>query len=177
MNKIKHKNGKQVYFYLTEKDERDLIAYVQKFDLLVLEESSPTQEAKVCDDIFSENETANLWRKFLVPKNLVNEVIMRYNEKRNLYFVEEIFSPVIEWHRSVLRPEKNTLSRGRFYFQSDFFDETGAIKAKNPELLISGNALLKFIKQHFKTSELAGGCYASEAALAFAQKGGDLKVF
>ncbi len=173
----KKTQNKQIHFYLGEEDEQMIAAYLQERGYVVLAYANTQNAPLICENLTDQTDFSVAWRKFWALETLLSEVKMVFNEKRNLYFVDNLYSPTIEWQRSIWLKENNTVSRGRIYYQTGFYTENGEWIEKNPLFGQSATQIFQWFKKNFTKSELAHGNYVGLSALALAQEGGILKAF
>jgi len=70
---------------------------------------------------------------FLVKKSHLQKVKFRKLENLNVFVIDTLTSPVIEYSRCFVSDE--IIRRGRFYFIKSYIDEEGGVVTKDAEFL------------------------------------------
>jgi hypothetical protein len=137
--------GRQINFYFTEEDYKELENYVLEKSILVLPNYSLDMEKEI---ILSDK---NYSMKLLTLPILKDQIVKRYIDTQN-YFTCDIWdSPVIELH--VPKHDTHLMRRGRVYYTKENQTES---KSKETLFLEFADDLFKWMRKNYKNTKLKG---------------------
>ena len=142
--------GKQINFLMdlhTENLFKEII--LQEGEILFEGANSEPISIIVLPDEFSSND----WFSVYLYKKEFGELILDKlpNGKQ---FIDTIKSPVIEFIRTVVRDDESEVSRGRLWYEKQYYDDEGKLIHKSEHLNFWYNSLCKWIKKNLPKTEL-----------------------
>lgn len=132
--------GKQINFYMSENVQTSFVEYLQQNQFILLD-----YNAKIAEQPSS----TNVYSLYLYKQNY-GELIMRQDLKHILDIMK---SPVIEFRKTIIKPEEKKVLRGRVWIENQYFEE--GICIKKADALISDYQMLnRWIKKHVPYQEI-----------------------
>jgi hypothetical protein len=174
--------GKQVNFYMHPADEELFLSFVlQRPTVKLLKEVSDTPDffVNVLDLRHSEEFRQLLFwdsQLDLDSKNISEGYLKVYDEnsgyyvstKKNIFIVDPIDSPVIEYSRSFINID-NKLTRGRIW--ADMYTDLG-IRLKDNRFIHWYDEIAKWLRRNLSRDKVLNA-YVSEKAKEWRRKGGE----
>ncbi|MDX9702392.1 MAG: hypothetical protein RBU23_05025 [Candidatus Auribacterota bacterium] len=165
--------GKQTRFYMTEKDESDLLSFARSDrKMAILPYRHFTKEIEIVDTFPDPNipfgKSTWLWDMDHSPKPILSFV-----NKQNYYSVDSLFSEVIEFDRSFF--DGTRLRSGRIYIQTGYWDDSGEYVTKSDEFIKWFERLARWIRKNGKRHNNWG--YMLPGAQEFAANGGIISSY
>lgn len=149
--------GKQVRFFMTNKDEVDFLKVIVQFSNSILDNKAfilTVEEAK--------SSTSNL-SLFIASKNA-------NISKDNNGFVDPIVAEVIQFSRCMLLEDKY-LRNGRVWAEFKYYDDRKKLVNKSKEFKDTYNIYEKWIKKNFRLSKCKDYYIAKDAYRAYKEDG------
>ena len=167
--------GKQLNFYLQTEDFSEINAFLKEQNYVLDDCFSARKDLAFLSSV-NEKGLQISWKKYITKAEFADKIQSRFLDSRQLYKINELYSPVIELLLSTENPEKKELSRGRLFYQTGYYDKAGIWQEKEPEFIQSAEKLFRWFRKNFAKSETAYGNYTSPAVLEFVRQGGILKL-
>lgn len=148
--------GKQVGFFMTNKDEVDFLKVIVQFNNSILDNKAfvlTVEEAKSSPNLslFITSPNANI-------------------SKDNNGFVDPIVAEVIQFSRCMLLDDKH-LRTGRVWAEFKYYDNSKQLVAKSKEFKDTYNIYEKWIKKNFRLSKCKDYYIANDAYRAYKEDG------
>ena len=164
--------GRQVNFYMTEKDEEEFVAFVRTTgDVCVLPNRYPTETLHCLEKLPEPGSPfwAHLW---LWNRDVSPEPRLEYVEKQKHWYVDHFVSEVIEFSRCYRHQRR--LGRGRIYAKMTGWDsnEPDKMFRKSEAFEKWYEKLARWIRR--KGERDKNGVYVLPGARQFAEQGGVL---
>lgn len=145
--------GKQINFYMSEEVEKNFIELLKEncFEIMWHDFTHNSLEKLVdfsCDEL-SPN-TMYLFK----PK--YGDYIIKDSK---LVRIDAIKSPVIEFIRTNRRKDEKTITRGRLWLETKYYDSNDDLVEKTTELIKDYNNLVRWIKKNVPYREITKGDY------------------
>jgi hypothetical protein len=165
--------GKQVNFYMTDDDEREVVAFVRASGNIAIFKSVQTSpEILELVEMPPRGEpfwfALYLWNKDVSPIPKLN-----YIKEQDYYAVEEMESEVIQFHRCGM--DAGRLVRGRLWAQMSYWrltDNSPAVVNKSDAFSAWYERLANWIKRHSTRNDR--GEFVMPGAARFVEQGGML---
>lgn len=164
--------GRQVNFYMTEKDEEEFVAFVRSTgDVCILPYRLPTESLE-CLENLPEPGTPFWLSLYLWNRDLSPEPRLYYIEKQKHWYFDDFASEVIEFSRCYWH--QGRLGRGRIWAEMTGWDENEPDKTfrKSDAFQKWYSRLARWIKRKGKRDK--NGDYVLPGAQQFAEQGGVL---
>ena len=165
---------KQLNFYLLATDILLIEQYLKNNDFVFGAYPMPKQTIIEADSLAFFDENVFSSKKIFMKNQLDALFFEKLDEK---FWLNDLYSPLISYHHGFFDVDRQILQKGRFYYQTGFYDQNGLWKEKNKEFVDAAQKFFTWFKKNFKKSESAFDNYTSEAVLDFIKKGGTLKQF
>lgn len=165
--------GKQIHFYMTNRDEINFINFIRSDRKTCILPSNLSSENLECLEALPKKPTLSWFKVWLWDMDHSPPPILSFVDKQNYYYVESLFSEVIEFNRSYV--DKNRLRPGRIYMQTGYWDESGAYVTKNDEFIKWFERLARWIRRNGKRHNESG--FMLPGAQEFAKAGGVISSF
>jgi hypothetical protein len=164
----------QISFYLKEEDFSALSQFASEngfvfFDT-VFSCQKPSESKDLRDGMPGKNP-----KKIMVLSTQKELLHIYFNEKYQIYSLDELRSPCIEFFPS--GEQDGLFYRGRLFYEGEYWTESGKIQ-KNEAFLKAADNLFRWFKKHFKKAAEAPfyGAYISQNILRYVQEGGKIAV-
>ncbi len=132
-------------------DVAELEQYIKEQGLLIIAEISPSQTPLVINSLIEPQSLST----YLVHPSQIDLLKIDFIEAQNKFWLNELWSPVIEFSKCVFSKEQNTLRKGRLYFEkAQLSDDRKNVIFRNQEFIKTGENLFKWYKKHFKNSKI-----------------------
>ena len=139
--------GRQINFFAMPDEWDALEKYLEENDMISIPTQMETEE--IIPEKINENEIF----KYLVKRSNKNEIKSRYL-KPNLYRIDDIFSPVIEFTRPYYDKEKNILKKSRLYYTKGFWNDNDEWQEKPSDFLETADKLFKWFRKTYKGTKI-----------------------
>jgi hypothetical protein len=160
--------GRQVYFWLSDKDQIELQSIVLSKGTFAVINSQSKTPALLLKEKFERVRPDHKVEGFhLVPKVLSEGIVWEHNPYSDAYDPDLSRSSVIEYNPC--RTEGSSIFQGRFYFQARYFDDLGQLVEKHATFTKIGDALLRLVRKNL--NHLHSGLYAGNEALKLKDAG------
>lgn len=164
----------QVNFFMHPDDIELFGKYLAENNIISINQPQFTAELKISSSI-AEKADNEWWMKcFLVRQADINFIKNEFINKQNYYLINEFESPVIEFSRSFF--DGKILKHGRLYFLKAVYDSSGKLAYKSQEFITCSQAVLKWIKKHYKR-DIETGYYLSPRAEELKNNNGKLDYY
>jgi hypothetical protein len=168
--------GRQIEFYFSEDDEQEFLRQIESAEITFLRfrelVSVRYEEVRLAE--FSE--TSGSEQQVLICHRSDLECLKYWGSASDMYMVNILDSPVIEFSRSGLTRDSNRLLSGRLYYEHRYWTKDAAgndvIMEKSEELEKLYSRLVRWIKKYCK--RLPGGYYIGPHAMKLHQNGAEL---
>lgn len=141
--------GRQINFFAMPDEWGALEKYLEENNMI----SIATRMEK--NEIIPEKISEKGIFKYLVQKKHLNKLKIYYLKETNKYYIDEVNSPVIQFHRSFLDTDKNKLKRSRIYFAKGFWNDNNEWIDKPTLFIKKADELLKWFKKEYKPEKLS----------------------
>jgi len=140
--------GRQINFYMSKEVENEFFKFLKKenFEFLI-----------------RDNKNNVLTRLYEIKYSEFNQnYAYLYKPEYGEYFIEEepfvdiepITSPVIEFIRTYINNDEKTITRGRIWIETKYYDSSGELVEKNAEFIKDYNRLVRWIKKNVPFREI-----------------------
>ncbi len=158
--------GRQIHFYMLPEDQREFLRIVQDHDstTVILRDSDSPQVDAISEDVGSDK-TLCFWNRKLLP-NLERKWI----QEPGYYRVDTLYTPILEFTSSFTATweGKPALGQGRLF--GNFEPHLD----KPEDFRKWYDALVHWIRQHYRKNPASTGGYVGPAAYKFYENGGYL---
>ena len=135
----------QLNFFLNMDDQ---IALNSKFvdcdEMVFCKYQSCNNEPELVDTTLIENMGSEPLKVIILNRHDVNKIVFRRVEGKNLYSIDILRSPVIEYSRCYLT--EDFIRRGRLYFAKDYYDENGLLIEKDSKFVAWAKRVVKEVR-------------------------------
>jgi hypothetical protein len=155
--------GRQVSFYLTPLDQSELEARLHAAaEIFFIEGCSNQARPQQLADATVADMGKTPLRIYLVRPEDMASVVFRFVEDQQVWLVDDLRSPVIEFDRCYFA--RDLLRRGRLYYVPKYYREDGVFVSKSADFLAWSDGLLKVAR---KSLTKIGNDYIGRQALAW----------
>lgn len=143
--------GRQVNFYMLPED-------LAGFELMLRTKGG----ISFVSDLFSSPSVQTITtlqgstqgKRYLALDIDLGSIVTRLVSKQNLWRIDDLRSPVIEFTRGYF--DGNSLRRGRLYFSPGFYDDSGHWVEKHNDFVKWADGLLHWIRKNYKRDSNTG---------------------
>ncbi|MDX1959655.1 MAG: hypothetical protein SFU98_13855 [Leptospiraceae bacterium] len=169
----------QINFFLMPEDINEINHYLHSNDFLIISQPMTSNSIVSLNSIteFNNDLEIKFSKKFLVLKQDINKLNIKFIKEQNYYLINEFNSPCIEVLFSPFNKDSNKkLNRGRFFFSKSFYDSEKNIQNKEDSFVNASLAFFKWVKKNFKNVKLKGfeDFLVSQRTLDWVNSGGML---
>lgn len=148
--------------------------YLAENNIVSINQPQYTDQLKISNSIAEK--ANNEWEKcFLVRKEDISIIKNKFIKKQNYYLIDDSESPVIEFIRCSFNG--SVLEWGRLYFIKAIYNSSGELAYKSQEFIACSQAVLKWIKKHYKKNIETGFYYLSPKAEEWKNNNGKLNYY
>jgi len=162
-------SSKQINFYISESDIKEINNYLEINNLICIEQETQSEFLQTTIPNF------NGGFYFILRQDDKNYVkFKKINEHK--FYVDETFSPVIEFWVSSYNSKTMELGRGRFYYNTVFYENNKWIE-KDLNFCKSAENLIKWFRKNFKNQKIENysGFHITQSTLELIKNGVKLK--
>jgi len=174
--------GKQVNFYMLEEDEKKFVEFVLSDGKTVILATDSLQETPYILNHLPEEDSPPIYRiqvLFWRPGYplFIKSVVMKEGplQGKVVYYVDRLQSSVIEFSRSLLRPDENLLTRGRIWAEMRRL-EGDRFVYKGEEFEEWYDTIAAWIRRRYRKIGLRPYFYIGPQAYSWYQAGGKLQL-
>jgi len=140
----------QINFYMMPEDVAELEQYIKEQGLMIVASKMPEPSLYELNSLIDKNK---LITYILHPKHK-NLVKTGYITNLKTYYVDETYSPVIEFIKPIFKQDEKALKVGRLYFNKiALSQDDNKWIAKDEEFIKVSTNLFKWFKKHFKNTK------------------------
>lgn len=145
--------GKQINFYIENELQEKFIQ--QSFDqgFTILAEDLDSKKLVILNQLCDIN--PKIYTMYLYKVDFGGLVF----DKDYKYKLDYLRSPVIEFTRNLIKPEKKIITRGRLWMESKYYNQNGEQVSKDINLTIEYDLLVRWLKKRVPFQEVSNGNY------------------
>jgi hypothetical protein len=153
--------GKQIRFYMDEKDENDFVRYLSRTGNVVILPQTSQEELGETFSCFSQSEgrplgeNCRLWNRSISPKPTI-----KYFPEKGYFWLDSLQSEVVDVMRS--RLAHSALSMGRLWIEPMILESTVTLKPKGERFMEWFSTLCRWIKH--RSVRVIDGAYVLPGA-------------
>ncbi len=157
--------GKQINFYLTKNDVKDLLLFLKSTESFnVLEEYSESVNPVIVKDSNNFFENIKTIKYFLIRENDLTDVVMKNIPAQKKWEIDYLRSPVIEL--IVFNMDGNRLNGGRFFYIEKYFGDDDKTIIKKSDFINWAKIIFLKTRKHLVKHDRG---YIGKEALALLQ--------
>jgi len=126
-------------------DVAELDEYIKQQGLVII---SSRSSYSVINQLNSLNESG-AFKAYIILEEQIEQIRLTYFDEIQMYVVDEMQSPVIEFRISKFNSETKKFNRGRLFYKSEMIDENGVPIPKSSMLTKTANDLFIWFKKNF----------------------------
>lgn len=127
--------GRQINFYMSNDVQERFIDFLNKNEFVFVD-----CNASMINDILDDSK-----RDIYLYKQDYGNIIMSQNNKSN---IDSLKSPIIEYIKTIIKEEQQTVLRGRLWIETKFYNEKGEVINKEESVLKDYQMLVRWIKKN-----------------------------
>jgi len=139
--------GRQINFFMMPEDLNLLENKIKEMGFVIVAEEMLDDNIVVINSLTNNNYGK---RKYITFQNLFNFCKIEKLEE-NRFWINETFSPVIEFYNSYYSEEKKMMRPGRLYYNTDYYDKTGLKVLKSDFFSKNADKLFKWCKTNLNS--------------------------
>ncbi|MBD5489915.1 MAG: hypothetical protein HDR13_14180 [Lachnospiraceae bacterium] len=125
--------GKQIIFYMSNDVQERFIDFLNKKEFFFVD-----YNASIINDISDDSK-----RDIYLYKQDYGNIIMSQNNNVN---IDSLKSPIIQYKKTIIKEEQQTVLRGRLWIQTKYYNEKGEVINKGESVLKDYQMLVRWIK-------------------------------
>ncbi|NMC57363.1 MAG: hypothetical protein GYA50_09105 [Eubacteriaceae bacterium] len=149
--------GRQINFYAEAQLQKHFIEYFFNQGFVIIADDMDNKKIVTYHKL--DEIDPNLYNIFLYKKDYGQLVTENWSN----HTPSSLFSPVIEFSRTSIKPEEKLIIRGRVWMESMYYGEDGNIVTKDPRLTKDYNAIVRMIKKYVPYQDVVKGGYTLKA--------------
>jgi len=132
-------------------DVAELDKYLNENGWIILADRMPDKKLIIRDKL----QNSNSLKSFFCLENQIEQIKCEYIPEKNIYWIVEMQSPVVEYIKASFDKNENTIRRGRIYYKKESLsDDEKTIEQRNDEFLHKAEQLFKWFKKTFKNQKI-----------------------
>lgn len=142
--------GKQISFIMDENDESKFFDFIKESGFVLLAEQN--QEPKPIIDLPNKQAENRGFKLYLYKENF-GEIIYAKTAKGRKY-INSINAPVIEFRRTIIRPNSKEITRGRLWLEMKYYNDDGNLIIKSESINEWYKELSRWLKKNLRYIEI-----------------------
>jgi len=138
--------GRQINFFMMPEDVAELDKKIKELGLVILDDCMPTDSIVIHNSLLK---TLTPTSYFALPNEL-EKITTTHLEKRNLFIINQMRSPAIEFSQSIIINDTNKMASGRFFFDAMYFDKNNEYISVSDDLKKCNDKLFSWFKRKYQ---------------------------
>lgn len=127
--------GRQINFYMSNEVQERFIDFLNTKEFIFVD-----YNASIVNDILDDSK-----REIYLYKQDYGDISMSQNNKAH---IDSLKSPIIQYIKTIIKEEQQTVLRGRLWIETKYYDEEGEVINKGESVLKDYQMLVRWIKKN-----------------------------